>query len=79
MNFQSTCSINYDEMESYNSVLNILLSVGASQEIIDRFLYEEIDMVALRLLQEEHYAELGCPVSLMISIQLILNTENLIE
>ena len=60
-------------MDDFETVSNILQSLGASQQLIDNFLYEEIDMIALRLLGEEDYMELGCPLPIMR--QLILHNQ----
>ena len=65
-------------MEQKNmDVPTILCMAGAPPPLIEVFISEEIDLIALRMLEEHHYEELGCPIWVMYEIQLILTMGNI--
>lgn len=54
--------------------LSILLEVGASQQIIDEFEIQEIDIYALMLMDQEHFDELGLEGNMFYLVQQALNS-----
>jgi len=63
-------------MTTNEQFLNILYEAGASPELVEVFIEEEIDMEVLKLMNIDHFHQLHCPMVVMNEIMRILNNED---